>query len=533
MKIIKSIFLFVMLLINCTYADAQGVRLYKTDGTIIKIADSELDSIVSVHTEEVNKVYKSNGSVLKVLYSELDSIVGIPGHVSNLDFIDLGLSVMWASRNLGAETPDSYGDYFAWGETSSKSVFTKENSITRGRQIGSFSGNAEYDAARVTWGKSARIPTFEEFEELRDKCSWEWTSFNGINGQLVTGPNGNSIFLPAAGIGRADSLENVGTKGAYWCATPLENDNLNAYNHLFNESGYWGSMRSRSDGLSVRAVSGEVQCISYTGDTLSVGEYSAEVSVMFTYVPKDGIVGGVEYASTSTGVKQRYTMNVEKDGEYVVKIDGLERGNKYKYRSFVIWNGRYVYGKTEEFITKNTEDNLSKGQWIDLGLSVKWASHNIGAALPEDYGDYYAWGEIYPKQLYDEGNSETAGKKISDIGGNSDYDAATANWGGDARMPSEAEINELMEKCTWQWAPRNGVNGMLVTGPNGNSIFLPAVGFRIGAVLDADDRNGFYWSSSAKESDDVRAFGFTFSKKGPRGGMNHRGNGRAIRPVSK
>ena len=532
MKVFKYIILLAVMLACGTYASAQGIRIYKTDGAVIKLADSELDSIVALPKEEINKVYRSNGTVFKILYSELDSIVGIPGVNTNASFVDLGLSVKWASRNIGAENPEDFGSYFAWGEITPKTSYTKENCTTYGKLVSEFSGEAEYDAARANWGDAARIPTFEEFQELRDKCTWEWKSVNGVNGQLVTGPNGNSIFLPAAGIFRDDLQENVGEKGCYWSATPYEYDNNSAYNSLFNDGGYWGSWRSRSDGLSVRAVSGEIQCLSYTGDTLSVGEFTADVSVMFSYVPDEGVVGGVEYYSTTDGVKYQQTVEVKHDGEYTISLSGLERGNKYRYRSFVIVNEKYVYGVTEEFVTKNNEDNLTKGEWIDLGLSVKWASHNIGAALPEDYGDYYAWGEIFPKQQYDEGNSETYGEKMTDISGNSDYDAATANWGGDARVPTEAEIEELIEKCTWQWVPRNGVNGMLITGPNGNSIFIPASGFRVGAVLDSDDKNGFYWSSTPHETDNGRAYGFNFSKKGPRGSWVHRGNGRVIRPVS-
>lgn len=532
MKTVRYLILYVLVLMSVTDVCAQGVRLYKTNGTTINIADAELDSIVPVASEELNRVYRNDGKVFKVLFSELDSIVAFGGHETNAGFVDLGLSVMWASRNIGAGKAEDHGDYFAWGETAVKTSYTKENSVTDGKKTGIISGNGEYDAATVIWGESSRIPTFEEFQELRDKCQWQWKSVNGVNGQLVTGPNGNSIFLPAAGVFRGDSISNLGDNGAYWSATPYEGDDVSAYNTLFNSSGFWGSLRSRSDGLSVRAVTGRIQCLSYTGDTLKVGEYTADVSVIFSFVPADGITGGIEYYSTTDGVKHRKTIDVVKDGEYVITLDGLERGTKYKYRSFVTVGEKYVYGVTEEFITKNNEDNLTRGEWIDLGLSVRWASHNIGAAKPEDYGDYYAWGEIFPKQQYDEGNSETSGKHMTDISGNSDYDAAAAGWGGDARMPTKAETDELIEKCTWEWIPRNGVNGMLVTGPNGNCIFLPASGFRVGAVLDADDKNGFYWSSTPQDDDDRRAYGYTFSKKNPRGSWNLRSNGRVIRPVS-
>ena len=104
--------------------------------------------------------------------------------------------------------------------------------------------------------------------------------------------------------------------------------------------------------------------------------------------------------------------------------------------------------------------------WIDLGLpsGTKWATCNVGASQPHGYGNYYAWGETATKTNYSESNSKTYGKNISDISGNSDYDAARANWGGSWRMPTEREMEELVNKCTWTWTTLSGVKGYKVTG---------------------------------------------------------------------
>ena len=521
-----------MLAIVChAAASAQSVKIYRNDGTTMQVLHSELDSIVALNGEDADKIYKSDGTTIKIPYSEIQCIVAIDEE-ADTNFVDLGLSVKWAKRNIGAEKPEDYGDYFAWGETLPKSSYTKENSITTGKYFTDIYGDGGYDAARANWGFPARMPTLEEYDELCNKCEWVWTTQNGIDGQLVTGPNGNSIFLPAAGIKRGESLDYAGENGDYWTATPYEDDDKSAYHHIFNTSGYWGSWRLRSDGLSVRAVAGNVQCMSYTGDTLKVDETSAEVCVMFSHVPRSGIIGGVEYSNKAIG-KQKQTIEVNEDGEYTITISGLERGTTYKYRSFVKLNDKYVYGEVMQFTTKNNEDNLTKGEWIDLGLSVKWASHNIGAVNPEESGDFFAWGEIYPKTSFYNNNSETMGKDMNDISGDSGYDAASANWGGEARMPTIDEVKELSEKCTWVWTPRNGVNGMLITGPNGNSIFIPASGFRLGPALDYEGDNGFYWSSTPSDTDDNRAYGLSFSKGGFRGTWNERFNGRTIRPVSE
>ena len=149
---------------------------------------------------------------------------------------------------------------------------------------------------------------------------------------------------------------------------------------------------------------------------------------------------------------------------------------------------------------------------VDLRLSVKWATCNIGASSPEEYGDYFAWGETEQKDVYDwstykwcNGSSSTLTKyNNSSSYGTVDNkktleladDAARANWGGAWRMPTDAEMTELREQCTWTWTTLNGVNGYKVTGTNGNSIFLPAAGYRYDSSLYPAGIEGFYWSSS-------------------------------------
>ncbi len=151
------------------------------------------------------------------------------------------------------------------------------------------------------------------------------------------------------------------------------------------------------------------------------------------------------------------------------------------------------------------------GEAIDLGLSVMWASHNVGATKPEDYGDYFAWGETTPKSDYSWDTYKYGARHEltkycidSDFFGTVDNktmlelsdDAATVNWGSGWRMPTSEEIIELSTNCTWTWKTQNGVGGQLVTGPNGNSIFLPAAGYRYGTSLDDAGSYGWYWSSS-------------------------------------
>ena len=169
---------------------------------------------------------------------------------------------------------------------------------------------------------------------------------------------------------------------------------------------------------------------------------------------------------------------------------------------------------------------------VDLGLSVKWATVNIGAESPEDYGDYYAWGETETKDSYTTSNSVTYGVKMDDIAGDADYDASTANWGGSWRMPTYAEMRELVVNCTWTWTTENDVNGYLVTGSTGNSIFLPATGYRYGTSLNDTGSFGYYWSSTPY-SDTPYAYCLCFERVSHYMGSDGRYTGLTVRPVSE
>ena len=170
--------------------------------------------------------------------------------------------------------------------------------------------------------------------------------------------------------------------------------------------------------------------------------------------------------------------------------------------------------------------------WVDLGLpsGIKWATCNVGASRPEEYGYYFAWGEIREISSY---NSVTFGKDYGDIGGDSIYDAAKANWGGSWRLPTKAELEELEENCTWSWTTQGGNKGYKVTGPNGNSIFLPAEGYRNGTTLNLTAEHGSYWSSTPDESDPYSAYGLYFRSDYWGVNWHHRSAVLSVRPVSE
>ena len=189
-------------------------------------------------------------------------------------------------------------------------------------------------------------------------------------------------------------------------------------------------------------------------------------------------------------------------------------------------------------IQKSTSNMANGHEYVDLGLpsGLKWATCNVGANKPEDYGDYFAWGEVntkseYSPKKYKFGFLMTGFLNLITIGGIKKYDAARYNWGGKWRIPTKAELQELCDKCTWSLMSQNGVEGYKVTGPNGNSIFLPAAGGRYGSSLGNAGSYGLYWSSTPLDNNDYNAYDLTFDSGSHGTYSNFRDDGRSVRPV--
>ena len=177
--------------------------------------------------------------------------------------VDLGLGVKWASCNLGADSPEACGDYFAWGEVATKQDFswntyawgngamTKYNErFIIGRQV-----DEDDDAARASLGDGWRVPTFAEATELQNECDWVWTSRNGVGGyKIVSRKNGNSIFLPAAGYMEGGKVSYPGSDGRYWTATRHPYHPHCAMDIFFTEKFHYLYFYRRYRGFSIRPV---------------------------------------------------------------------------------------------------------------------------------------------------------------------------------------------------------------------------------------------------------------------------------------
>jgi hypothetical protein len=191
------------------------------------------------------------------------------------EYVDLGLpsGTLWATCNVGATAPEEYGDYFAWGETEPKEEYSWEtykwcnggdSTLTKyctesdfgynGFTDGKIELDPADDAAYVNWGPSWRMPTAAQQKELKDNCTWTWTTQNGVNGRLVTGPNGNTLFLPAAGGRWYESLDNARWRGYFWSST-LDYVRPSYANRICIYNGYVDRFSGdRFVGQSVRAV---------------------------------------------------------------------------------------------------------------------------------------------------------------------------------------------------------------------------------------------------------------------------------------
>ena len=266
--------------------------------------------------------------------------------------------------------------------------------------------------------------------------------------------------------------------------------------------------------LAMLLVSCKPEAEKPTVVTKSVGEVTETSAKVVGQVTADGgaevTERGICWSTDGTPTILDYRVkDVEGGlGSYDVIFTDLVQNTQYYVRAYATNEVGTAYGEERIFTTLPTTGTSNGHDWVDLGLpsGKKWATCNVGATSPEGYGDYFAWGETSTKETYDYDNCPTYGLNESELQsqgyidseGNltAQYDAARANWGGDWRMPTKAEYNELLNKCTWEWTTQNSVNGYKVTGPSGASIFLPAAGYRYGSSLSYAGSNGYYWSSA-------------------------------------
>ena len=532
-------------------ATDQSVQWFSSDSSIATVSSSGEVTAISVGKCTIT-VKTSDGG-----YTASCSVI-----VKDIrfEYVDLGLSVKWASFNIGASSPEEYGDYFAWGEVEPRMLYDKEYKWYDGNSFTKYCTNYSYgivdnlkvlepedDAARVLWGSSWRMPSYAEIRELKNNCKWTWTSINGINGYEIT-RNGytDSLFLPAAGqFKTSDPTEYftagigplyVGDLGYYWSST-LDSDGPSYAENLYFSSSkiVTGDGYSRKTGLSIRPVTIPVTSISFN---LASSELELDLHASYqleaTILPSKATNKDVFWSSSNTSVA-----TIDQNGLITTKSVG---------KTTITASCESVQATCNVTVIEPVISNV-----VDLGLSVKWATYNIGATKPEEYGDYFAWGETEPKTYYTwstykwcEGSDSTLTKYNTESSyGTVDNkttleledDAAHIHWGGTWRIPTDAEWKELLNNCTWEWTTLSGVSGIKLTGRKAGYtdkwLFFPAAGYRYITDLGGIGSDGVYWSSSLYSGLPSYAWYVLFSSDNVFRYGRSRYYGRSVRPVTE
>lgn len=528
--------------------------------------------------------YTKNSTALNLNENNLKAIRIASSKFSAVpSYVDLGLSVKWATYNVGATAPQGYGDYLSWAATEPfyEDGYAQENpqahwktgkcynlanapyittigymgddtkwlkyvgfSLSTHKDAAATDANAvkrildlNDDVANVMWGGNWRMPTYEEWNELISNCTWTWTTLDGINGYKVqskkAGYTQKWIFLPAAGERSSGALANLGQEGCYWSSsvntmTIIDNPDNACYLHL-TSSTHNTNHDLRSLGYSVRPVYSDVENCGITGVSLNktatsitVGDYE----ILYANVTKNsGAVNTqVEWCSSDPSVA-----GVDANGKVTFQSEGV-----------ATITARTVFGG----FTASCVVNMYR--FVDLGLpsGVRWATFNIGATKPEEYGSYFAWGETTPKSAYSWSNyahGNASNNLTKYYSGDSktvldqEDDAASANWGvnwrGSWRIPTIAEWEELLTNCTWTSEKINGVDGFKVQSKSNDKwIFLPRAGYYDGENFSRAE--SCYWSSSIGDNnDDAKILQMESEYCLP--ANNNRNRGLPIRPVWK
>lgn len=548
---------------------------WDTFATVMEEGEDVASIVQDGDPRHVTILGKKEGTAsLKIEDRRSGQVVHVPITVTGEathEYVDLGLpsGTLWATCNVGANSPEEYGDYFAWGEVTPKENYswkTYKYCDGSNKTLTKYCTNSSYgyndftdgltelltqdDAATANWGSDWQMPTLEQMEELYNNCTQVWTTQNDVDGILVTGPNGNSIFLPAAGDFPSDYLYGAGKYGWYWSSSLSTSKDESAYELVFDRTGWLcgGASLFRSTGITVRPVrvqnSQYVTNILLSQTTVNM-QPSGTVTLTATVLPEDADNKTLAWESSNEGVAMVSTSGIVTaigEGSCVITCSAVD--------------GSGVKAECQVTVSSGTVPDPEPHEYVDLGLpsGTLWATCNVGANSPEEYGDYFAWGETAPKDYDDwstykwcNGSYVTMTKYciLSGYGYNGftdgkteldpEDDAATANWGSGWQMPSLDQIKELYDSkyTTTEWTTQGGVEGRRITSKsNGNSIFLPAAGYRWRDGLLYAGSYGYYWSSSLNTNYDYYADGLLFDS----GGWNwscglNRGYGQSVRAV--
>ncbi|MBO7417139.1 MAG: hypothetical protein J6U22_11265, partial [Bacteroidaceae bacterium] len=493
------------------------------------------------------------------------------------EFVDLGLGVLWATCNLGADKPSDYGDYYAWAEIEPKDYFYWGN--YRYCSSAGPSGMDKYttdelshhllktdelerleaidDVASVLSGGEWHIPTSQDFKELIEKCTCKKVTVKGVKGvefkSKVPGFTSKSIFIPYSGCMIDDEVKGCGSEYYLWSSTPgwgslgtylttdIEyNEQIQSTRTPTGMIPEVNSIKERYTGMNVRPVkkleADKFSSISLPDEHLDL--HYGEIRKMVVSMIPSGLEvnnGNIVWSTTNADVAAVTDGFLTAVGTGSCEITARSEGQEAKMTVTV---------------------TLPRPEPVDLGLSVNWASANLGAPAPDEVGAYFAWGETSPKAGQYSGKNYKFGEYSNqwtkyNMGGDNFFignypepdfketldaedDAAAVLLGDGWRMPTADELWELRTRCTWKRVMdtikidkrRTEIiqKGYIITsnvpGYEGRSIYLPVTGF-IGEYawtgdLVVNERESRYWTATMGQA---------------LGGGDNRYRGLNIRPV--
>ncbi|MCM1092705.1 MAG: hypothetical protein NC421_02005 [Lachnospiraceae bacterium] len=430
----RALLIFISLM-SCIVLYAQGYIIYLTDGTHQVFSAENTGKIEFFNAREI----KDNGH----------------------EYVDLGLDcgLGWATMNVGASNVEESGEYYAYGETQPKKHYDWDNykwcngsEITINKYGAGVDGILELypedDVVKTEWGGDWRMPTWNELSELKEKCVVTSIKQNGVSGYQVKGPNGNTIFIPAAGKfdRTCTNLPRYKGENAYLRSSTLYSSSAENARVV-----YWSSYRSsgtknfRSTGHTVRGV----------------------IPLPVPYIVIYDKTGRIIYEVAQSKIKTINYLNLNKT---VYSVQGHD--------------------------------------CVDLGLpsDLKWATMNIGASSKSECGNYFAWGEVSSKTDFSWTNYELCrgaydslikyNKNDKKLTLESVNDAASQLWGDKWRLPTKEDVQELIEYCNFELNYIEGKPIYRCEGPNGQYIYIPLSGYAYGNEITASGENVMLYTAS-------------------------------------
>lgn len=357
------------------------------------------------------------------------------------EWVDLGLpsGTKWATCNLGANSPEEFGEYYAWGETSPKEYYDNTNYLLTYKSYGYYMMSEyctsendgkvdnkcflypEHDAAHVNWGDDWRMPTGDEMQELMDCCKFEPATLNGVSGYNVKGPNGKTMFLPGASFKEKYSHPTTDDGALCYWTSKLSTDtyrtNTNYYAFSLNSSaGYtWQfapSVSYRYCGMPIRPVCARFNTPSVSTMPANVPPRASGNGILLCgdYVPGETVVTeagfyysqsednrddlvlrGTRVVATTSNAKAK-----KSDGynTFTYELNGVELDRRYYYVAYFVSNGMEFRSSVQDF--KVSTGGIEGFVDLDLPSGVLWAECNLGASKPEEFGNYYQWAATQP-----------------------------------------------------------------------------------------------------------------------------------------